>query len=294
MQGVRRSTHEEDRELDSNSHADSPDEIDIENCSQPLENNNTDEASPHLEDTSNDTGEKSAPVEVQTTSTVNQRVITRNDTQNKSGGQVKRQFISPKKRASVTKRPPKGSTTEAVQNTVSMASEALATMKNILVKKESANERDEFTVFGEHVALKLRKLTSNRVRSIVQHKINNLIFEAEMGNSEYSYNDFSSNSSPSLLGRSNTYWYNANPYPSTVSRTYSEPCPRSISVESDNILGSRNLNFPPNSPSFSNFSVPNSPAPSNWSEQSSHSDDTTLNWGSVLSPEDDFLSNAKN
>lgn len=39
--------------------------------------------------------------------------------------------------------------------------------------------RDECLVYGEHVAIKLRKFNEHR-RAILMHKINSLIFEAEM------------------------------------------------------------------------------------------------------------------
>jgi len=42
-------------------------------------------------------------------------------------------------------------------------------------------EKDEFTLFGEQVAVKLRKLTSPYARIMAQHIINTTLFEAEMG-----------------------------------------------------------------------------------------------------------------
>lgn len=62
-----------------------------------------------------------------------------------------------------------------------MSSQALSSMNSIIANKKVNQERDEFTIFGEHVAVKVRKLSSDRVKNIAQHKINSLIFEAEMG-----------------------------------------------------------------------------------------------------------------
>lgn len=41
--------------------------------------------------------------------------------------------------------------------------------------------RDEFTVFAEHVAIRLKNITDVRSRLVAQHQINNILFEAEMG-----------------------------------------------------------------------------------------------------------------
>lgn len=41
-------------------------------------------------------------------------------------------------------------------------------------------ERDDCDVYGEHVACKLKKYTKKTV-NVVQHRINNILFEADMG-----------------------------------------------------------------------------------------------------------------
>lgn len=51
----------------------------------------------------------------------------------------------------------------------------------ILFFQEVQNTRDECTIFGELVAVGLRSITDRRTRLIVQHQINNLLFEAQMG-----------------------------------------------------------------------------------------------------------------
>lgn len=48
-----------------------------------------------------------------------------------------------------------------------------------ILENVSNTPRDECTTFGEHVISKLRKFNERR-RSILMHKINNLIFDAEM------------------------------------------------------------------------------------------------------------------
>nr|XP_012217425.1 PREDICTED: uncharacterized protein LOC105669192 isoform X4 [Linepithema humile] len=54
----------------------------------------------------------------------------------------------------------------------------------------STQNRDEFTVFAEHVAIRLKNITDVRARLVAQHQINNILFEAEMGkyNMQSSYN----------------------------------------------------------------------------------------------------------
>lgn len=89
----------------------------------------------------------------------------------------KRLFKSPKK--IMKHRRNTGDT--AVQETITMASEALSTMKNIMQNKQ----RDEYAIFGEKVGMKIRKLKSERVRAVVENKINNILFDAEMGKFDY-------------------------------------------------------------------------------------------------------------
>lgn len=47
--------------------------------------------------------------------------------------------------------------------------------------------RDEFFIFGEHIANKIRKLPSVHAQNTVQHLISNLLYEAELG--KYNYRD---------------------------------------------------------------------------------------------------------
>ncbi|KAL0119711.1 hypothetical protein PUN28_007864 [Cardiocondyla obscurior] len=48
-------------------------------------------------------------------------------------------------------------------------------------KQEISTGRDEFTVFAEHVAIRLKNIRDLRARLVAQHQINNILFEAEMG-----------------------------------------------------------------------------------------------------------------
>jgi hypothetical protein len=44
------------------------------------------------------------------------------------------------------------------------------------------SQRDEFSIFGEHVAFKLRNLKDRRSQSIAQFEISSVLFQVEMGN----------------------------------------------------------------------------------------------------------------
>lgn len=138
-----------------------------------------------------------------------------------------------------------------------MASQALTTMNNIFSKKIEAQERDEYTIFGEQIAVKLRKLSSDRVRSIVQYKMNSLMFEAEMGkfddesvikHSQQQVNTRNASASYTPLRQHSSMYYNENPY----SRTFSEPPPspaNSITNDGNTLL----WNSLPSSPATDNF-----------------------------------------
>lgn len=86
----------------------------------------------------------------------------------------KRLFPSPRK----NRKPSKAD--DSIRQTVSMATEALSTMNNIFARKKEKTD-DEFDLFGQQIALKIRKLPSERVRNIAQYKINTIIFDAEIG-----------------------------------------------------------------------------------------------------------------
>jgi hypothetical protein len=48
--------------------------------------------------------------------------------------------------------------------------------------KTQNSERDEFSIFGEHVAIKLRNLKDRRAQSVAQFEISSILFQIEMGN----------------------------------------------------------------------------------------------------------------
>ena len=48
--------------------------------------------------------------------------------------------------------------------------------------KTHNSERDEFSIFGEHVAIKLRNLKDRRSQSVAQFEISSILFQVEMGN----------------------------------------------------------------------------------------------------------------
>ncbi|KAJ8949611.1 hypothetical protein NQ318_007373 [Aromia moschata] len=55
---------------------------------------------------------------------------------------------------------------------------ALSIIKNIQVRKAF---KDQYTVFGEHVGMRIRDLPSPHAKTIVKHIISTVLFEAEMG-----------------------------------------------------------------------------------------------------------------
>ena len=42
--------------------------------------------------------------------------------------------------------------------------------------------RDEFSIFGEHIACRMRNITNPKIRLLVQNQIHQLLFSAEMKN----------------------------------------------------------------------------------------------------------------
>ncbi|XP_044760513.1 uncharacterized protein LOC123317941 [Coccinella septempunctata] len=57
--------------------------------------------------------------------------------------------------------------------------EALNLMRSIQNKR--ADNTDEFSLYGEQIAIKIRRLSSPRTKFIVQNEINKILFDAEMG-----------------------------------------------------------------------------------------------------------------
>lgn len=60
--------------------------------------------------------------------------------------------------------------------------EDVAEMSHKLVKSEpDKKERDEFSIFGEYVACKIRCLSNKFARSTVEHHINTILYQADLG-----------------------------------------------------------------------------------------------------------------
>lgn len=69
----------------------------------------------------------------------------------------------------------------------SMTNEAYEVMKTLVAKTV---ERDEYQIYGEHVACKIRKLTTDYAKSTVQHFINSILYEAELGKYNHSVHHY--------------------------------------------------------------------------------------------------------
>lgn len=90
--------------------------------------------------------------------------------------------------------------------------EVLQVLKNM---SASSSVRDDASVFGEHIANKIRKMDPTTI-STVQHHINNIIYQAEMG--VYS-------SRPSTVAAAQGYFTTSTPEsvrPSTSHSNYSD------------------------------------------------------------------------
>ncbi|XP_025410850.1 uncharacterized protein LOC112683876 [Sipha flava] len=52
---------------------------------------------------------------------------------------------------------------------------------NHKTKSFKTDNKDKFDIFGQHVACKIRKLSTSYAKSTIQYHINNIIFQAELG-----------------------------------------------------------------------------------------------------------------
>ncbi|XP_032689480.1 uncharacterized protein LOC116852855 isoform X2 [Odontomachus brunneus] len=75
----------------------------------------------------------------------------------------------------------KGRAPRVNRETSNMEKQISAPICNWKQPQEISSCRDEFTVFAEHVAIRLKNITDVRARLVAQHQINNILFEAEMG-----------------------------------------------------------------------------------------------------------------
>ncbi|XP_053618252.1 uncharacterized protein LOC128679819 [Plodia interpunctella] len=91
-------------------------------------------------------------------------------------------------------------------------------MKSVSDRQNQTQEKDEETLFGEYIAAKLRKMDKS-TNAIVKHRINNIIFETEIGYQTDMYADYARPSS----SRSHPGYYTGSPndqpnaYPSNSS-----------------------------------------------------------------------------
>ncbi|KAK4878708.1 hypothetical protein RN001_011214 [Aquatica leii] len=95
---------------------------------------------------------------------------------------------------------PKGHTSRGRQQNMPVVNEAINLMKSIQSRK--MQDRDEFSEFGEQVAMKMRKLSSPHAKFAVQNATNSILFEAEMGRFD--------NPPPPLFHHNPTAIYNTN------------------------------------------------------------------------------------
>ncbi|CAG9841144.1 unnamed protein product [Diabrotica balteata] len=86
----------------------------------------------------------------------------------------------------------KSSGRKSMATNLPIVNEAVNLMRSISTKRA---EKDEFSLFGEQVAMKLRKIVSAFARFSVQNIINTVLFEAEMG--KYDNPHFINHSHPS-------------------------------------------------------------------------------------------------
>lgn len=145
--------------------------------------------------------------------------------------QKRKIFISPKKVHG-----------KKIQKEDPRIAEAYNVIKNIANKKSQQSEKDESAIFGEYVATQLRKFSA-QTHSLVKHKINNILFEAEMGKYDQNrshqyiqssssaqfqhyYQQFPSNISPAHYSQINQHMIHSpqssNPSPKTVHYSISQ------------------------------------------------------------------------
>lgn len=75
-----------------------------------------------------------------------------------------------------------------------MISQALNIMKSVSDRQNQTQEKDEDILYGEYIAAKLRKMDKS-TNAILKHRINNIIFETEIGYQTDMYADYARPSS---------------------------------------------------------------------------------------------------
>lgn len=56
---------------------------------------------------------------------------------------------------------------------------------NLLKELQAKKSRNQFTIFGEHVATKIEALKTSYAQNVVEHLISNILFEASIGKYDY-------------------------------------------------------------------------------------------------------------
>jgi hypothetical protein len=126
--------------------------------------------------------------------------------------------FSPKKQIKKRKL---GSTSGA---SVPVLDEAVTLLRSI---QSNRKDKDEYQLFGEQVAIKLRNITSPQARFAAQQIINKTLFEAEIGMIGNSYNSqpiFYQQTYPNMYPPQNlNYQSQISPYPSPSFPTLNSP-----------------------------------------------------------------------
>jgi hypothetical protein len=81
--------------------------------------------------------------------------------------------------ADVNKTFPNTDATKKSETSASLDERILQETYSFMKSVQESPNRDEFTVFGQHIANRLRNITDAQAQLITQHQINNILFEAE-------------------------------------------------------------------------------------------------------------------
>lgn len=98
-----------------------------------------------------------------------------------------------------------------------MVEEAYVVMKKLSKQKEKEDQsKDEFDVFGAHVACQIRNLPSQFYQATAKHRINQVLYELEIENLQGSFTHSSSSSRNVSTPTS--------PYPENTLKPYNNQC----------------------------------------------------------------------
>lgn len=132
-----------------------------------------------------------------------------------------RVFRSPQKK--------QGKKRKIADTNASLVDGAFSILQTIQTNQEKKQIKDEYALFGEQVAMKMRKLVSPHARFTVQNKINYTLFEAEMGWFNGNGNDNHRFPPSTIPFTTSSYTTNATHYSSNSSTpTLYSPSPQSM------------------------------------------------------------------